>query len=464
LPAKYSNTPSTLPLRPAFRKPALLMRGIGSAAVPRERVRALAGAMTDATAQLAFPPGFLWGVAGAGHQTEGGNSDSDTWFAENVTPTVFREPSGMACDSWNRWREDVGLAADLGLTAYRFSVEWARVEPEAGIFSDAALDHYEAIVDECLARGLAPLVTFNHFTSPHWFAARSGWLDAGAPELFARYCDRVAARLGDRIAYAVTLNEPNLGRLLTWFGLPAEIRRLDRATLDAASRAAGVPAYRLANVTLPEELDALEDGLAAGHVAARAAVTARRPDLPVGFSLAVMDDVVVGDDPTVRDRKGAECYHRWLELARGDDFLGVQNYERVPFDGAGTVPPPPGAVRNQLGTAVEPESLAGAVRYAHAGSGVPILVTEHGLGTDDDALRAAFVPPALAGLRAAMADGVPVLGYTHWTLLDNFEWIFGYDFRYGLHEVDRATFERTPKPSAGVYAAIVRASRAAAAG
>jgi beta-glucosidase len=172
----------------------------------------------------------------------------------------------------------------------------------------------------------------------------------------------------------------------------------------------------------------------------------------------VMDDVVDGDDPSVRDRKRAECYRRWLELAQGDDFLGVQNYERIEYDGDGRVPPPAGAVRNSMGSPIEPASLGGAVRYAHEATGVPILVTEHGVGTDDDTLRAAFLEPSLAGLSAAIADGVPVLGYTHWTLLDNFEWIFGYDVHLGLHEVDRDTFDRTPKPSAAAYAALVRAN------
>ena len=246
------------------------------------------------------------------------------------------------------------------------------------------------------------MVTLNHFTAPHWFAMRSGWLDPEAPALFARYCDKVVERFGDRIAYAVTLNEPNLAHLLTWFPLPDFIKELDRATLAAASEAAGVPAYRLANVALPEEMDALEDGMAAGHVAARAAIKARRPELPVGFSLAIMDDVVVGDDPSVRDRKRAEVYQRWLELARDDDFLGVQNYEQVPFDGNGVVPPPEDATKNLMGTEVEPLSLAGAVRYGHEVAGVPVLVTEHGMGTPDDALRAAFIEPSLR--RAARRD------------------------------------------------------------
>jgi beta-glucosidase len=176
----------------------------------------------------------------------------------------------------------------------------------------------------------------------------------------------------------------------------------------------------------------------------------------VGLSLAIVDDQVAGDDPSVRDRKRAEVYGPWLALATEDDFLGVQNYEQIVYDGRGAVPPPPGMPCNQMGTAVAPSSLGGAVRYAHAVAGVPILVSEHGIATDDDALRAGFIGPSLLGLHAAIADGVPVLGYCHWTLLDNFEWIFGYQHHLGLVAVDRDTMRRTPKPSAAVYASIAR--------
>jgi beta-glucosidase len=209
---------------------------------------------------------------------------------------------------------------------------------------------------------------------------------------------------------------------------------------------------------LPEEMDAMADGMAAGHRAARAAIKARCPELPVGFSVAIVDDQVVGDDASVRDRKRAEVYGRWLALARDDDFVGVQNYERARYDADGPVPPPPGATLNQMGSDVYPASLAGAVRYAHEAAGVPVLVTEHGMAHRDDACRAAFIEPALAGLLDAIEDGVPVAGYLHWTLMDNFEWIFGYDVRLGLHEVDRETFARRPKPSAAVYSAIARAN------
>ena len=413
--------------------------------------------MTDPS----FPADFLWGVATAGHQNEGDNVTSDTWFLEHVSPSIFQEPSGKACDGWNRWPEDLDLAAAMHLTAYRFSVEWARVEPEEGRFDPAALDHYEAVVDGAIARGLTPIVTFNHFTSPHWFAAKVGVLADDAADRFARYCDVVMERFGDRIGVAMTLNEPNLPRLLAWV-LPEFVVDLTRATLKAASEAAGVERYRASNVVQPEDYDAVEDGLERLHVAGKAAIKARRPELPVGLSIAMVDDVAVPGGEALRDRKRDEVYGRWLELVRGDDFVGVQNYERVVYGPDGPVPAPEGAVLNEMGSPVEPASLAGAVRYAYERAEVPVFVTEHGVGTEDDAVRVGFLEPSLDGLAAAMAEGVPVLGYCHWTHLDNFEWVGGYGPKLGLHAVDRTTFERTPKPSSAEYGRLVRAHRDAA--
>jgi beta-glucosidase len=405
-----------------------------------------------------FPADFRWGVATAGHQNEGDNVTSDTWFLENVSPTIFREPSGRACNGYELWATDLDLAAAMHLNAYRFSVEWARVEPEDGRIDPAALDHYEAIVDGCLQRDLAPIVTFNHFTAPHWFAAKGGMLAEDAADRFARYCDVVMERFGDRIAVAMTLNEPNLPRLLDWV-LPPFVLDLTRATLRAASEAAGVERYRASNVVQPEDYDALEDGLVAAHRAGKAAIKARRADLPVGFSIAIVDDVAVEGGQSTRDRKQTEVYGRWFELAREDDFVGVQNYERVVYGPDGPVPPADDAVLNEMGTAVEPGSLAGAVRTTFERTGVPILVTEHGVATADDAIRVGFLEPALEALARAMDDGVPVLGYCHWTHLDNFEWIGGYSSRLGLHAVDRTTFERTAKPSAGEYGRLVQGFR-----
>lgn len=410
-------------------------------------------------ASSAFPADFLWGVATAGHQNEGDNVHSDTWFLENVTPSVFRERSGKAANGWELWESDLDLVAGMNLNAYRFSVEWARIEPVEGQFDEEALAHYEALVDGCRTRGLAPLVTFNHFTSPHWFAARGAWLDDTAPALFARFCGVVMDRFGDRIELAVTFNEPDLPEMLTWADLPAFVADLERATLEAASKAAGVERYRAGNVMLREDFDGMRAGMTAAHVAAKAAIKARRPELPVGLSLAMCDDVAAPGGEEIVARKRAEVYDHWLRLAADDDFVGVQNYERLVYGPEGLLPPPEGAVLNGMGTAVDSDSLRGAVTYAHDVSGVPVLVSEHGVSTPDDGIRATFIEPSLEGLARAIADGVPVLGYCHWTLMDNFEWIFGYGPKLGLHSVSPETFERTAKPSAGVYAEVVRRAR-----
>ncbi|MDF2993590.1 MAG: beta-glucosidase [Microbacterium sp.] len=405
------------------------------------------------------PSDFLWGVATSGHQTEGFNVASDTWFLENVAPTVFMERSGIACDSYERWESDLDLVAGMGLNAYRFSIEWARVEPEPGRIDESALDHYSDVVDGCLARGLAPVVTFNHFTSPHWFAVRGGWLDPEAPDLFVRYVDAVMGRLGDRIALAVTFNEPNLSEMLTWSDIPSFISDLTRATLEAAGEATGVAQYRSANVMLPEDFDGMRAGMTEGHLAAKRAIKAHRADLPVGLSIAIVDDVAVPGGEALRDRKREEVYGHWLRVAAGDDFVGIQNYERIHYGPDGVVPPAPDTLMSDMGGAVMPDSLRGSIEYAHRMSGVPVFVTEHGMAASDDSLRAAFIPAAIEGMVAAMDAGVPVLGYCHWTLMDNFEWVFGYSQHFGLHAVDRDTMERIPKPSAHAYRQVVASWR-----
>lgn len=420
---------------------------------------ALAVVPTIASARLpgtgrTFPKGFLWGASTAAHQIEGNNVASDLWLLENQQPTIFAEPSRDACNSFELWETDLDIVRDMGLNCYRFGVEWARIEPEKGLFSAAMLDHYKAIVDGCRARGLAPVVTLSHFTAPRWFSAQGGWTNPQSAELFARYCDRTIRALGTGVANVITLNEPNILLLLKPM-LPPQVWDIQKLTLETAAKRLGVPKFVTGNVAALDDLPALQAGLLAAHKAARTAIKAVRPDLPVGFSLAIMDDQAVGD-PGMRDRMRRELYGEWLELAKGDDFLGVQNYERALWSDKGRLPAPKGATVNWSGTEIWAPSLAGAVRYAHQASGVPILVSEHGVGTPDDAIRQAFIPAALAELQKAIDEGVPVQGYCHWSLLDNFEWIFGYKPKFGLHSVDPVTFARTAKPSAAVYGAIAR--------
>ncbi|KAA9016711.1 family 1 glycosylhydrolase [Sphingobium limneticum] len=406
------------------------------------------------SADPAFPKDFLWGTATAPHQIEGNNIASDLWFLENQQPTVFSQPSGDACNSFALWETDLDLAKAMGLNCYRFGIEWARIEPEKGLFSQAMLNHYKAVIEGCRARGLAPVVTYSHFTAPRWFSAQGGWTNPESASLFARYCDKATRALGQGIHSVITFNEPNILLLLKPM-LPPQVWAIQKLTLETAAKRLGVPKFVSANVADVEDLPALQKGLLAAHQAGKAAIKAVRPDLPVGISLAMMDDQAVGK-ASVRDRMRGELYGEWLNVAKGDDFIGVQNYERALWGDKGRLPAPKGSTVNWSGTEVWAGSLAGAVRYAHEATGVPILVSEHGVGTEDDAIRAKFIPEALGGLKAAMDDGIAVQGYCHWSLLDNFEWIFGYKPKFGLHSVDPVTFARTPKPSAGVYGAIAR--------
>jgi beta-glucosidase len=250
-----------------------LLAGAGVAGVafsPRGLVRA-------ATPGRRFPEGFLWGAATAGHQVEGNNVASDLWLLEHVKPTIFAEPSGDAVNSFELWRTDLDLVKSLGLSSYRFSLEWARIEPEPGEFSVAMLDHYQAIIEGCRARGLTPVVTFNHFTAPRWFAAAAGWTNPKAPDLFARFCDRAARHLAADIGYAVTLNEPNLLRVLRSLGLPPAMLAAQRAMLEAAARASGTTKFNSANAANQDDLETMLPIMIAAHRQGRAAIKAVRP-------------------------------------------------------------------------------------------------------------------------------------------------------------------------------------------
>jgi beta-glucosidase len=425
---------------------------------------ATAGAVTLPTSARAaavnprFPTGFLWGAATAAYQVEGNNVGSDVWAMEHARPTVYMEPSGDAANSFALWPVDLDLVKSLGLNSYRFSLEWGRIEPAKGEFSVAMLDHYKAMIAGCRARGLVPVVTFNHFTTPVWFAAQGGWSNPEAPALFGRYCERAARHLAAGIGYATTLNEPNLTGVLDLV-LPGDIgKRLlgdDRTMQEAAARAHGVARFLPGNPLYVADPQVVQKHLLAGHKAGRDAIKSVRADLPVGVSLAIIDDQGAGAH-SLRDAMREKLYGAWLEAARGDDFVGVQNYERTIWDDKGRLPPPKGAETNDAGAEIYPASLADVVRYAHEVSRVPVMVTEHGVNAADDRKRARLIPAALAELKRAIDDGVPVLGYMHWSLIDNYEWVFGYGPKFGLCTLDRNTFKRTPKPSATVLGAIAQ--------
>jgi beta-glucosidase len=400
------------------------------------------------------PPGFLWGTAISAHQSEGGNVNSDAWLCETATPSVYREPSGDACDSYHRYREDIAIAADLGFNCHRFGIEWARIEPEPGVFSTAGLDHYRRVLEACHARGLAPMVTFSHFTVPRWFAARGGFEMADGADLFARFAERATAALGDLIAYATTFNEANIQRLV---GL---LRRRDpsasaaiQAMLASCARACGSDRF---SSLLFAPVDACEPVLIDAHDKASAAMKAGAGRFPVGLTLSMQD--VQGVGPGNRAEEVVEAlYGPWLDAARRADFVGVQTYTRVRVGADGLLPPPDSAEMTGAHYEFYPQALGGTIRFAHERIGRPIYVTESGICTDDDARRVAYIDAALAEVRRCLDDGIDVHAYVCWSLLDNFEWTRGYGERFGLVHVDYATFARKPKPSAHHLGAIARA-------
>jgi beta-glucosidase len=387
-------------------------------------------------ARLLFPDGFLWGTATAAHQVEGGNVNNDWWHFEHAPGTVCLEPSGDACDSWHRWPEDLDLVAGLGLGAYRFSLEWSRIEPAEGEWSRAGLDHYRRMCAGCHERGLVPVVTFHHFTTPLWLCERGGWEAADAPERFARMCAYAVEGIGDLVGWACTLNEPNIVSSMGYRHAVFPPAHRDAARHHAVNTAL-CRAHRLA-------VDALRQGPGA---------------FPVGLTLSMADFQAVdgGDQKLAELRRESEDV--FLEATGGDDFVGVQTYSRERVGPRGPLGPEPGVPVTQMGYEVWPESLEATVRRAWtATGGVPVFVTENGIGTEDDAQRRAFLSAAIAGVHRCLADGIDVRGYLHWSLLDNFEWVLGYGPRFGLVEVERSTFERRPKPSAGWFGEVARAN------
>ncbi len=374
-----------------------------------------------------FPDGFHWGTATAAHQIEGGNWNNDWWQFEHAPGSPCAEPSGDACDSWNRWQDDVILVADLGFDNYRFSVEWSRIEPEEGEFSRAALDHYRRICGALRERGVDPVVTFHHFTTPRWLADRGGWERADTADVFARFCEHVAGALGDVMARACTINEPNI---VSYVGYVLGFFPPGKADRSTAAR--------------------VNDVFVAGHRSAVDAIRSAAPGVPVGLALSMAEWVAVeGGEATLASER-AFMEDGFLAATEGDDFIGVQTYSRNRIGPEGNVGPEPGVPVLVMGYELWPEALEATIRRAWevTGGRVPILVTENGIGTDDDAQRIEFVHRALEGVLRALADGIDVQGYTYWSLLDNFEWSFGYRPRFGVAAVDRGTFARTPKPSA----------------
>jgi beta-glucosidase len=404
-----------------------------------------------------FPAGFLWGTATAAHQVEGGNVYNDNWVIEHVPNGPNVEPSGDACDHYHRYRDDIALLAELGFNTYRFSIEWSRIEPEDGEFSVAALDHYRRMLAACHEHGITPMVTFHHFTSPRWLAAEGGWEAASTPDKFARYCARATAHLGDLMPFASTLNEINIGPLLLSVGVPGMSGYRQAPWFDAAARAVGSDAERFTPF-LYAISERGRDTILAAHRRGVEAIKSGPGNAAVGMTLAMQDIQAGPGGEAMAAKWRQELETVYLDATKGDDFIGVQTYSRVRYGPDGALRPEEGVEVTLMGYEFWPEALEATIRRAIAATGLPAIVTENGIGTDDDTRRVEYVDRALRGVANCLRDGLDVRGYIYWSAMDNFEWALGYKPTFGLIAVDRSTQQRTVKPSGRRLGAIARAN------
>jgi beta-glucosidase len=413
---------------------------------------AVAASAQAESAKASARHGFLWGSAGAAYQIEGGNYASDLWVMEHAKPTIFKDPSGDAADSYNRVDQDIALAAALGFNTHRFSIEWSRIEPEPGQISLAGIAYYRRVLETIRRHGMTPFVTYNHFTTPRWFAAAGGFETREGIAPFVRYCTLVTQHMGELIGIASTFNEPNLGALVSWSPAIRPMRPYIEMSKKAAAASIGAahwapPVLGDFRIQQPIMIEAHERA----YEAIRKASNDR---YLVGVTLSLNDERAPAAGPSGVEAKQAQVMLPWL-AAQGD-FIGVQNYTYTEVAPAADLPPAKGVELTQMNYPFAPEALEGVIRTVASHTKKPIYVTENGVATEDDTRRVTFIDKAVPGVFACMRDGIDVRGYIHWSLLDNWEWFSGYGPKFGLVSVDRTTFERMPKPSARHMGAIAR--------
>ena len=405
-------------------------------------------------AARSFPSGFLWGTASAAYQVEGGNRNADWWEWEQTPGRIANgDTSAIACDSYERYREDFRLLKDLNQGSHRLSVEWSRIEPAEGVFDSRQIAHYREVLGALREEGIQPMVTLHHFTSPTWFATKGGWTVQGSAEAFMPFVRRVIDELGDLVAMWCTINEPSVYAANGWIS----------GDFPPGRRGDLTDQYRVTN------------NMRLAHETAYAAIKKRWPDTPTGLShhkflfipasrrrvdrlAAAAAQLVVDRWPVARGR-----LRRIVEAS--SDYIGIAHYwaqmaafdARRPQDQFVRRYTPPGLPPTEMGFASDPSWMRGVLNELRR-YGKPVYITENGIATSDDAWRERYLVEVLGNVLDAIGDGVDVRGYFHWTNLDNFEWSKGYGAHFGLIGVDRNTLERTVKPSGRLYGRIAAAN------
>ena len=420
---------------------------------------------------MLFKKDFMLGAATAAHQVEGNNVGSDYWIMENLEHSVFVEKSGLAVDHYNRYEEDIDLLKRAGLNAYRFSIEWARIEPVEGQWNEKEMEHYIKVIDYCLANGIEPVVTYHHFSSPAWLITKGGWESPDVVRYFERYAKYVTEHVAGKVKYVCTINEANM-RLQMAFLIKDITERMSKQSeiqKQEGSVQVGVnlsqnqsqmmmsmmETAKAFNIDDPRKVanfisQASEEGdllVMKAHNAARNAIKSVDPSIQVGLTLSLHDiQCVDGGEENAKKAWDDEFTH-YLPYIEKDDFLGVQCYTRKIFDENGANSSFETGAKTQMGYEDYPAGIVNVVRRCAEEFKGNIIVTENGIATSDDERRCEFIKEALTGLNDCITEGIKLKGYFAWSLLDNFEWQKGFSMTFGLISVDRNTMERTPKKS-----------------
>ncbi len=437
-------------------------------------------------AVLRFPEGFLWGSATASYQIEGSpladGAGASIWHTFSHTPgTIAGDDHGdVACDHYRRWREDVALMRELGLRAYRFSIAWPRVFPSGrGAVNPAGLAFYDRLVDGLLEAGIDPMVTLYHWDLPQALQDDGGWGSPDIAERFADYAATVFGKLGDRVQRWITFNEP---WVFHWVGSVLGIHAPGNHDM-AAALLGGHHTLRAHGLAVQRFRALVPDGQIGITLSVQAHLPASDDALDIEAAARArafhnewfVDPIVFGDYPTALRQQFGELLPVIDEADRAlfqqpIDFLGlnyytrnVQRHDPLGFFGAATERPP--GVYTAMDWEIYPAGLYHVLREFHARYRLPIFVTENGAGFEDekpgadgrvdDAERLLYLQGHLEMCHRAISEGVDLRGYLVWSLMDNFEWGFGYAKRFGIVRCDFATQARTPKRSALWYRRVI---------
>lgn len=424
-----------------------------------------------------LPQDFLVGAATAAHQVEGNNIHSDYWAMEHMKYGNFNEPSLDAVDHYNRYEEDIKMVAEAGLNAYRFSIEWARIEPKQGVYDENEIEHYRKVLTCCRENGVEPIVTMMHFTSPKWLIENGGWENEATVEAFKNYCQYVTEQLGDLMHYVCTINEANMGIQVAAISaryraqMMAKMQRMQQGGAEEKKDLEGTAQVgmnfndMMANMQKQKEenveifgTDTLQTFVSArtpegdmlvirAHQAARAAMKVVKPELQIGLTLSLHDIQAQEGGEETAAKEWVDEFTHYVPYIKEDDFFGLQNYSRSLIGPNGILPVPEGAEITQMDYEYYPEGLEHVIRRVYEEMPMPIMVTENGIATADDTRRVAYIQTAMKGVENCIQDGIPVKGYMYWSMMDNFEWQKGFGMTFGLISVDRTTQTRTAKPS-----------------